>query len=213
MEMPQHKPLQDREPAQQPDDFGSGKEVKNLAAQSKKNLAREVIRLRNLLQAVKGTAREMTSAAIANQFQHREAFALMAYVQQDMPEGEAGEVIYVWNSRDGVTPFILHIGDKKFQHDLKLMSGPVFDLPKQATHKWETRTDAKTLEALGRTLDLAVKLGRVEADKADAMRGNIEVAESWNYRIGLRDLTTGNYTDEDITRGALKGEPEVQADA
>lgn len=201
---PEQKPL-DREPIQ-PDDFGSGREVKNLAAQSKKNLAREVIRLRNMLQAIKGSAREMASAAIANQFQHREAFSLMTYVQQDVPEGIAGEVIYVWNSRDGVTPFTLHIGDKKFQHDLKQMTGPIFDLPTQATHKWETRTDAKMLEALGRTLDVAVKLGRIEPDKADAMRGNTEVAESWNYRIGLRDLVTGNYTDEDLTRGALKEE-------
>lgn len=201
---PEQKPL-DREPIQ-PDDFGSGREVKSLAAQSKKNLAREVIRLRNMLQAIKGSAREMAGAAIANQFKHREAFALMTYVQQDVPEGVAGEVIYVWNSRDGVTPFTLHIGDKKFQHDLKQMTGPIFDLPARATHKWETRTDAKTLEAMGRTLDLAVKLGRVEADKADAMRGNLEVAESWNYRIGLRDLATGNYTDEDVVRGALKEE-------
>lgn len=204
MQAPEQKPL-DREPIQ-PDDFGSGREVKNLAAQSKKNLAREVIRLRNMLQAIKGSAREMAGAAIANQFQHREAFSLMTYVQQDVPEGVAGEVIYVWNSRDGVTPFTLHIGDKKFQHDLKQMTGPIFDLPARATHKWETRTDAKMLEAFGRTLDVAVKLGRIEPDKADAMRGNTEVAESWNYRIGLRDLVTGNYTDEDLTRGALKEE-------
>lgn len=194
------------EPLPQDESFGSGREVKSLAAQSKKNLAREVIRLRNMLQAVKGTAREMAGAAVAAQFQHREAFSLMTYVQQDMPDGVAGEVILVWNSRDGVTPFILHIGEKKFQHDLKLMTGPIFDLPARATHKWETRTDAKMLEAFGRTLDVAVKLGRIEADKADAMRGNVEVAESWNYRIGLRDLTTGNYTDEDVTRGALKEE-------
>ncbi|URA07186.1 hypothetical protein P9A48_gp78 [Xanthomonas phage Mallos] len=192
-----------REPVSAPaqdESFGSGREVKNLAAQSKKTLAREILRLRALLQALKGTAQGMASAAVANQFQHREAFALMAYIQRGAPEGEAAEVIHIWNSRDGVTPFIVHIGAKSYEHDIKSMSRPHFDLPATATHKWETRTDAKMMEAFGRTLDLAVKLGRIEPTKADDIRGNAEVAESWNYRIGLRDLSTGNYTDEDQLR-------------
>lgn len=184
----------------QDDSFNSGQEVKNLAAQSKKNLAREIIRLRGLLKAFNGTLQGQVSAAVSNQFQHREAFALMAYVQRGVPEGEAAEVIHIWNSRDGVTPFVVHIGAKSYEHDIMAMSRPHFDLPATATHKWETRTEAKMMEAFGRTLDLAVKLGRIEKDKAENIRGNAEVAASWNYRIGLRDLSTGNYTDEDQLR-------------
>lgn len=182
-----------------------GMEVKNLAAQSKKNLAREVIRLRNMLLAYRAGVEERVASAKPS-FGHREAFAFMRYDQTNAAEGKAPERLWVWNSRDGVTPFIVHIGDKTFQHDIKSMQGPFFDMPQGATHRWETRTQQKALEAMGRTLDLAVKMGRIEPDRAEAMRGKVEVARDWNYFIGLRDLTTGNYTDEDVTREALHGD-------
>lgn len=190
-----------RAAAHDDDRFGSGREVKNLAAQSKKNLAREVLRLRSLLQALKADLPQL----VKPEFQHREAFALMTYVQKGVPEGQAGEVLYVWNSRDGVTPFTVFIGDKEFQHDLSAMSGPFYDVPALATHKWETRSDAETLEAFQRTLQQAVDLGRISAAKALDLGASLQVAESWHYRIGLRSIATGNFTDKDSPRTIKEG--------
>jgi hypothetical protein len=39
-------------------------------------------------------------------FKHQEAFCLMSYVSDD---GKTGELL--WNSRDGVTPFVVHSRD------------------------------------------------------------------------------------------------------
>lgn len=47
------------------------------------------------------------------QLRHREAFCLMKYATED-----GSEVEWLWNSRDGVTPFCIHnrAGDKLMNH-------------------------------------------------------------------------------------------------
>lgn len=126
---------------------------------------------------------------------------LMTYVRV---EGEGPDQLLVWNSRDGVTPFVVNIGASKYQHAVSSMQGPHFDLPRDLlpTHKWVTRTDREVLEAWHRTMDKAVELGKIELDKAEAMRDNLEVAESWHYRIGLVNLATGRFTDEEVLAAA-----------
>lgn len=173
--------------------------VKGLAAQSKKDLAREVVHLRGLVKTIKdATSRVRTSGP---EFGHAEAFMLMTYVRV---EGEGPEQLLVWNSRDGVTPFVINVGPSKYQHAVSAMRGPHFDLPRDMapTHKWVTRTDREVLEAWHRTMDKAVELGKIERDKAEAMRDNLEVAESWHYRIGLVNLATGRFTDEEVLAAA-----------
>lgn len=173
--------------------------VKGLAAQSKKDLAREVVHLRGLVKTIKdATARVRTSGP---EFGHAEAFMLMTYVRV---EGEGPDQLLVWNSRDGVTPFVVNIGASKYQHAVSSMQGPHFDLPRELepTHKWVTRTDREVLEAWHRTMDKAVELGKIERDKAEAMRDNLEVAESWHYRIGLVNLATGRFTDDEVLAAA-----------
>lgn len=44
----------------------------------------------------------------------------------------------------------------------------------------------------------AVEMGKIDPDKAASMRDNLKVAESWYYRIGLRNLETGRFTDEEV---------------
>lgn len=180
--------------------------VKNLAAQSKKNLAREVVHLRGLVKTIKeATSRVRTSGP---EFGHAEAFMLMTYVRV---EGEGPDRLLVWNSRDGVTPFVINVGASKYQHAISSMQGPHFDLPRdlEPTHKWVTRTDREVMEAWHRTMDKAVELGKIEQAKAESMRDNLEVAESWNYRIGLVNLATGRFTDEEVLAAAQPvAEPE-----
>lgn len=193
--------------------------VRGLAHQGKKDLAREVVHLR----AVVKTIKEATKRVEPNtpDFQHGEAFRLMLYVETNLPtpanpgprRPENPKRILVWNSRDGVTPFILHLNGCAYEHEIKEMGKtPAFDLPASAEYKWVTRTEREIKEAWGRTLDRAVKIGKIDADKADAQRNNLEAARSWNYGIGLVDLATGRYTDEqleEMTDGiALVADPE-----
>lgn len=191
--------------------------VKNLAAQSKKQLAREVVHLRGLVKTIKG-ATSLVAAAEKPRFTHAEAFMLMIYIEQEPADTSAARMIQVWNSRDGVTPFIINIGATRYQHHIPSMRGPFFDLPRAdplkvdiATHVWVTRTDREVMEAWCRTLDKAVELGRMEAAKAEALRENMEVAESWHYRMGLRDLATGRFTDEDVLAAAQPQEAQNEA--
>lgn len=172
--------------------------VKGLAQQGKKQLAREVVHLRALVKTVRAAIANVTPGAPS--FDHAEAFRLMAYAQTNAAEGEEPEELLVWNSRDGVTPFIAHIGGKTYQHVVRGMEGPFFDLPRDrpVTHKWVTRTDAEVLAAWRRTLDRAVAAGKVEPAKAELQRDNLEAAESWNYRIGLVSMTSGRFTDEEL---------------
>ncbi len=172
--------------------------TKGLAAQSKKSLAREVLRLRALVKTVKLATEKVKIGG--HHFGHAEAFALMTY-----REVGGTEVLTVWNSRDGVTPFIINIGEKKYEHVPKLMVGPFFDLPvfdlpdeTAVTHKWVTRTDWQVMEAWQRTLERAVELGKMEPAKALAVRDSLEVAESWHYRIGLVNMSTGLFTDAEV---------------
>ena len=176
--------------------------VKNLAAQSKKQLAREVVHLRGLVKTIKdATSRVRTGGP---EFGHAEAFMLMTY-----REVEGDSTLLVWNSRDGVTPFVINIGTKKYQHEIPLQQGPFFDLPREhsVSHVWVTRTDAQVLEAWRRTMDRAVELGKIEPEKAAGMRDNLEVAESWHYRIGLCNLETGRFTDEEVLEAAHAANP------
>ncbi len=174
--------------------------VKGLASQSKKDLAREVVHLRGLVKTIKKATQSVQPGAAT--FGHAEAFRVMQYIQTNEAQGEAPEVITVWNSRDGVTPFIVHIGGKSYQHNVQAMKGPVFDLPPEATHKWVTRTDAETLTAWRRTLDKAVEQGKLDPDKAELQRDNLEAAVSWNYRIGLVSVSSGRFTDEEVLSNA-----------
>lgn len=167
--------------------------VKDLAAQSKKQLAREVVHLRGLVKTIKDATYRVRT--YRPEFDHAEAFMLMTYKEVD-GDGQ----LLVWNSRDGVTPFVINIGSKKYQHDIPRQQGPFFDLPREhaVTHVWVTRTDAQVLEAWHRMMDKAVELGKIERAKVESMRDNLEVAESWNYRIGLVNLATGRFTDEEV---------------
>lgn len=167
--------------------------VKGLAAQSKKQLAREVVRLRAMVKVIQNAARRLRIDG--HRFGHAEAFMLMTYKEVD-GDGQ----LLVWNSRDGVTPFVINIGSKKYQHDIPRQQGPFFDLPREhaVTHVWVTRTDAQVLKAWHRTMDKAVEMGKFGPDKAASMRDNLEIAESWHYRIGLRNLETGRFTDEEV---------------
>lgn len=168
-------------------------QVKNLAAASKKQLAREVVRLRAMVKVIQNATRNVRIDR--HRFGHAEAFMLMTYREVD-----GDSTLLVWNSRDGVTPFVINIGAKKYQHDIPLQQGPFFDLPREhaVTHVWVTRTDAQVLEAWHRTMDKAVEMGKIDPDKAASMRDSLEVAESWHYRIGLRNLETGRFTDEEV---------------
>lgn len=139
---------------------------------------------------------------------------LMTYRQIDVAEGAEAKVILVWNSRDGVTPFVINIGADRYQHDIPLQRGPFFDLPRGSgvAYVWVTRTDEQVMEAWRRTMDKAVELGRIEAEKAASMRDNLEVAESWHYRIGLRNLATGKFTDEEVLVAASAPQPATQGE-
>lgn len=168
-------------------------QVKNLAAASKKQLAREVVRLRAMVKVIQNATRNVRIDG--HRFGHAEAFMLMTYREV----GGDGTLL-VWNSRDGVTPFVINIGSKKYRHDIPRQQGPFFDLPREhaVTHVWVTRTDAQVLKAWRRTMDKAVEMGKFGPDKAASMRDNLEIAESWHYRIGLRNLETGRFTDEEV---------------
>lgn len=178
--------------------------VKSLAAASKKQLAREVVRLQAMVKVIQNATRNV--GIDGHQFGHAEAFMLMTYKEV----GGGGQLL-VWNSRDGVTPFYISLGSKKYQHDVLRQRGPFFDLPREhaVTHVWVTRTDAQVLEAWHRVVDRAVKRGRIDPDKAASRRDDPEVVKSWYYRIGLRDLETGRFTDEEAPEAsAIAQQPE-----
>jgi hypothetical protein len=179
--------------------------VKRLSGQGKKDLAREVVHLRGVVKTIKRSIDGLAPGQPA--FGHAEAFRLMSYVQTHVPEGEEPDRMLVWNSRDGVTPAVVHVGARRYEH-LGPVGGLHYDLPTGATHKWVTRTEAETLTAWRRTLDKAVAMGKLDPDKAALQRDNLEAAESWNYRIGLVVLSSGRFTDEELlapTEDELRG--------
>lgn len=183
--------------------------VKGMAAgNGKKDLAREVVHLRGVVKTLKRAISQVRTDGHA--FGHAEAFMLMHYrlaETQDKGDGVApAEDLFIWNSRDGVTPFIVHIGGAKYEHAIGAMKGPFFDLPQDQspTHVWVTRTDGEVLEAWHRTVDAAVSLGRFTQERADRVRDDLGAAKSWNYHIGLRDLATGRFTDEAVLAHAVQ---------
>ena len=133
-------------------------QVKSLAAASKKQLAREVVRLRAMVKVIQNATRSVRIDG--HRFGHAAAFMLMTYVRV---EGEGPDRLLVWNSRDGVTPFVINVGPSKYQHAILSMQGPHFDLPRdlEPTHKWVTRTDREVMEAWHRTMYKAVELGKI----------------------------------------------------
>lgn len=183
-----------------------------MANESKKQLAREVIHLRGVVKTVKASIAGIGKGA-APAFGHREAFALMTYAKISGPD-DAPAQLRIWNSRDGITPFMVNIGEARYQHELGLMLMPFFDVPvsHSPTHKWVTRLDWEVLEAWQRTLERAVESGRMDQAKADSMKDRLDVAESWNYRIGLVNLATGFYTDQEVLRVGKAVEPAPTAE-
>jgi hypothetical protein len=124
-------------------------------------------------------------------FKHREAFMLMTYLSDD-----GLDVLKVWNSRDGVTPFACHVNGKRYQHDLKSMDGPHLDRPNVCDAQWETRTGKAMMEAWERSLNRAAIQGKLTQERLIDMKGDAELAAKNYLFIGLRDLTTGKYTDD-----------------
>lgn len=168
-----------------------------LRLMSNSALIREVQRLEALIQKAdmanvvlqarekRADMREMPA------FKHAEAFRLMTY----RSEGRT-EVLRIWNSRDGVTPFICHVNGLKFTHDIKAMEGPFLDRPEECDAQWETRTVKQMLEAWERSINRAVLAGKIDGVRAFALKGDVGAAKSWNLHIGLRDLDTGKFTDD-----------------
>lgn len=174
--------------------------VKTLAGgNGKKDLAREVVRLRAMVKTIKRATEAVRPGAAT--FSHAEAFRLMTYVQTNSEAPEPAKALRVWNSRDGVTPFIVHIGAETYQCS-QPMGEVHYDLPDGATHKWVTRTEREVLFAWRRTLDKAVEQGKLDPGKAEAMRDSLEAARSWHYGIGLVNLETGRFTDDEVLSDA-----------
>lgn len=171
---------------------------------SKNDLIREVRRLNGLLDKVDmaETVRQAlekraeAARALASTFKHREAFMLMTYVSEPTNASEERQTLMVWNSRDGVTPFVCHVNGRKFQHDMKAIQGPFFDRPENCDAQWETRTVKQMMEAWERSLTRAALAGRIDAVQKLALQGDVETAKSHWLFIGMRDLATGRFTDD-----------------
>jgi hypothetical protein len=141
-------------------------------------------------------AMEMVAKARVHQVrvthQHREAFMLMTY----RTEGGAFEK-KIWNSRDGVTPFIVHIDGQAYQHVIAEMTGPFYDRPEGCIAQWETRTEAAMMTAWRRRLERALLAGHITKEKANELADNVLAAQGNHMSIGMRSMVTGRFTDED----------------
>lgn len=176
--------------------------VKSLSSFSKKQLAREVLRLQSIIKVIKSAT---SIARPGINFQHAEAFSLMRYVEDGTGDPAAPSVVYIWNARDGVTPFTVHIRGRRYSHDVAAMTGPhFFDEPDKAQFKWVTRSPVLMMEAWHRVLEKMVAAGKFTREKADHIWDNQETAASWNYNIGLVDTATGRFTDEDEVTNAAE---------
>lgn len=135
--------------------------------------------------------------AQGGRFRHFEAFALMTYRGRPGSESE-GQALYIWNSRDGVTPFSLHLADgREFTHEMVGMRGPYFDRPAGATHEWYTRSAQEATEARRRNIQARIDaagpedepyLARLQAmllDPVDFTRPDFQ-----QWLIGLRSVPT-----------------------
>lgn len=172
--------------------------MQRLLRLGKKPLAKEVLRLQGLMEGIKEAAKtgEYTKPVHAS----AEAFALMRYKDKD------GLCVFVWNGRDGVTPFAFKIDGKHYQHDLRAMTGPIYDQPPVASHRWETLHPEQQQLAWERHLDrIKAHELKVAADAERAVDGNLiqRLAEAKKqmpagpeFQIGLRNLITGKLVDE-----------------
>jgi hypothetical protein len=121
---------------------------------------------------------------------HAEAFKLMKYVSEG-----GTETLMIWNSRDGVTPFVCYVRNLKFQHVVGEDMGPYMDRP-ECDMQWETRTVRTMMEAWHRAIGRALLQGKTDQKTHDRLKDDIETAKKWGLHIGLRDLETGKYTDD-----------------
>lgn len=135
----------------------------------------------------------LVAQARKSPFQHAEAFMLMQYTSKGGTDTKL-----IWNSRDGVTPFNMHIDGMEYTHDIPLMQGPFFDRPEGIIGQWETRTEMAMMMAWRRVLNKGMLLGRFTEERVIALQNNPDVARSWNLHIGLRSMATGRFTDEEV---------------
>jgi hypothetical protein len=124
--------------------------------------------------------------------QHKEAFMLMTY----RTEGGAFEK-KIWNSRDGVTPFQIHVDGQQYTHAIAEMTGPFYDRPEGCIAQWETRTEAAMMAAWRRRLERALLAGHITKEKANELADNVGAAQGNHMSIGMRSMVTGRFTDED----------------
>lgn len=171
--------------------------VGQLRQWSKSDLAREIQRLNGLLNRV-DMAGIITQAldhrakmSDVPKLQHAEAFMLMTY----RTDGGAFEQ-KIWNSRDGVTPFQIHIDGQKYTHAMHEMQGPFMDRPEGCVAQWETRTEMAMMLAWRRALERALLAGQMTKEKANELADNTEAARANQMWIGLRSFATGKFTDE-----------------
>lgn len=164
---------------------------KQLQDMSSNELMRHVRGLTDKLNRMDLTA--LVAQARKSPFQHREAFMLMRYVSTG-----GTDVKLVWNSRDGVTPFSMHIGGMEYTHDIPSMQGPFFDRPEGIVAQWETRTEMAMMMAWRRVLNKGMLLGRFTEERVIALQNDPDAARRWNLDIGLRSMASGRFTDEEV---------------
>jgi hypothetical protein len=173
----------------------------------KGKLVLEILRLRGLLdeeakegmedllllaQAKQREGKPQQPGAVPNpRMLHKEAFMLMTYIS----EGGTMEM-KIWNSRDGVTPFQIHVDGVQYTHDIPKMAGPFFDRPEGCVAQWETRTEMAMMAAWERALNRAVLAGKMSKQKAEGLVNLPDAARGNNLNIGLRSMATGRFTDE-----------------
>jgi hypothetical protein len=97
---------------------------------------RRQVALAPAARAAHGVARDRPCVvAVAPQYHHVPGLGAVGVEDIDDPDGAASPEVdgdgqlLVWNSRDGVTPFVINIGSKKYQHDIPRQQGLFFDLP------------------------------------------------------------------------------------
>ncbi len=188
---------EDREDAKKNAEGSAFVTVGQLRQWSKSDLAREIVRLNGLLNKVdlagmmKDVQERRAGMVDRPKFNHAEAFMLMTY----RSEGGTHEQ-KIWNSRDGVTPYQVHVDGVKLTHAMHEMTGPYMDRPEGCVAQWETRTERAMIEAWRRSLERALLAGRMSKDEANAMADSVEHARAYHMSIGLRSMVTGRFTDE-----------------
>lgn len=191
---PTHRGDYDRMPTQVAD-------LQRLLRLGKKPLAREIIRLQEVLERIK--LEGLALGGTATGLRHREAFAIMIYANDN------GEEVTVWNGRDGVTPFAFMLDDgERYEHVLSRMVGPSFEQPEQAQYRFETLRPEQALACYHRHLDriIANEAKRSElldrpinpelGAKIKELRACGTYPTDNGYEIGLRNLVTGKLVGE-----------------